>query len=206
MSQPMYPGSPPQPGMYPPGGPAPGGAKKMSTTTLIIIIVAVVVVGGLLVAAVLGVFAYRGMQTYLSESKSVEGKVGVGSLARGVVVCAEEASLGTGNEPALAAKGLPPTSAKVPASLSSIKGAAYMSAPSDWSDPAFQCARFQMTSPQRFQYQWVLTHPGRKGTARAEGDLDGDGAVDVVFEQDVECTGGGAGAACTPGRLREKRM
>lgn len=193
MSQPM--GSPHGPG--PTGGP-----PKKSNTNLIIIIVVAVVAGGLLILGVLGSLALSGMQRYMSATKTAEAKSSVGALARGIVACAEREVMGAGGESAQ--KGLPPTSAKVPASLAAVKGTKYASSPSDWSGEAFTCARFMMGTPQYFQYQWVLTSPGAQGTVRAEGDLDGDGDAEITIEMDVSCSSVAGSITCSPGPMREK--
>ncbi|MCK6592545.1 MAG: hypothetical protein L6Q76_33745, partial [Polyangiaceae bacterium] len=167
-------------------------------TNVIILIVVAVVVGGFLLLGILGSLAYSGMQRYLSTSKSAEAKANVGALARGIATCAE-------TEEASGPKGLPPTSAKVPASLGQVKGTKYASSPADWSDAAFTCARFSVSTPQYFQYQWVLTSPGAQGTVRAEGDLDGDGVAEITIERDVSCTGAAESLTCSLGPMREKK-
>jgi hypothetical protein len=193
----MYPGSPQQQGPLNPSA----SPKKSHLTLIIVIVVGFVFVG----IAGIGVVAWLGLssaRTYMTEAKAVEGKMNVAALARGMAECAEQDVAAA--DPAMIAKGgLPPTSAKVPAS--SQAGKKYMSTPTDWSDAAFTCAKFSVTEPQYFQYQWILVTPGRKGTARAESDLDGDGATDVVLEQDVECSGSGEAVTCTVGQLRDTR-
>jgi hypothetical protein len=195
MSQPMYPGSPQQ-GPYGPGGASP---KKSNVVLIIVIVVGVAFLGiaGLGVVAAFGIFATTKV---ISDAKAAEGKITVGALARAMVNCAEQETVGA-DPSTIVQGGLPPTSVKVPASMPA--GKRYATTTSDWSDPAFMCARFSLSEPQFFQYQWILVTPGELGTVRAEADLNGDGAVDVAFEQDVSCRSTGASVTCSIGALRE---
>jgi hypothetical protein len=191
-------------GSFGPGPHGPRGAPKKKPN-IILIIVLVVIGGGFLLMTVLGVFAWLGMRRYLDQSKSAEARMNVGILARGVASCAEVSGMNQLADANAPAPGLPPTSPKVPASLGQVRGVKYSSQPADWSAPAFKCAGFDISVPQYFQYEWVLSGPGQKGMARAEADLDGDGTADMTFEQDVECSGPADDLNCKVSALREKR-
>lgn len=135
---------------------------------------------------VLGVFsamAIYGVRKYVISAKTAEAQHVVPTLASAIARCASS--------------GLPASSQAVPSMVPSA--AKYMSAPTDWSSQeAFRCASFSLTQPQYFSYQWVLESPSR-GSVVALADLDGDGTVEVRFEQTVECAGA---SGCTPGPLR----
>jgi len=75
-----------------------------------------------------------------------------------------------------------------------------MSAPSDWTSPAFTCAKFSMTTPQYFQYQWERVS-AQSGVVHARADLDGDGVAEVNIEVPVRCSATGE---CEAGGLVEK--
>jgi hypothetical protein len=171
--------------------------KKSNTLMLIVIILAVIGTLGVVMIAVVVGLGFFARERYLMESKKAEGKTMLGAIARGMVACMEPDELsatGEMNTP----KELPPSSPAVPASAP--KGMKYMSAPSDWASPAFTCARFSMSTPQYFQYQWEKVS-ATNGVVRARADLDGDGVVDVNLEVEVRCT---ATWSCTTGALVEK--
>lgn len=173
--------------------------KKKGMPGWAIALIVVAVLGALAIPAI-GVLASLGIygtRRYVATAKEAEGKANVTILARGMVAAAaREVADPTGKTgPA----GLPPSSSAVPSVVPS--GKKYMSASSDWADPAFKAARFEITSPQYFQYVWERTTT-TQGTARARADFDGDGKVDVTIELDVTCPSAGA---CTVGTLRELR-
>jgi hypothetical protein len=73
----------------------------------------------------------------------------------------------------------PPSAGPVP--LVVPKGVTYQSSAKDWSAPTWQAIKFQVTDPQRYQYEIVTAKDGKTCVLRARGDLDGDG-VTSVFE------------------------
>lgn len=163
--------------------PAAAPSKVTSKTVLVILLV----VGGACILGV-GVFAaiaVFGARRYISNAKSVEGQTFVSTLAEGMVRCA--ATKGPNGE----VRGLPESSASVPSSLAAVSAKKYQSSPSEWNDPAFDCAGFSMTTPQYFQYRWVR-RTATTGAAVAVADLDGDGSAEVSFEQPVSCDAAGA--------------
>jgi hypothetical protein len=177
------------------------GEKKKSLPTWAIVLIVLGILGvigaiGIVVLATLGVY---GTRKYIGNAKEAEGRSNVMALAKGAAAAgsSEEVDHATGK----VVTGLPPSSKPVPASISDVAGKKYMSRPTDWSaDPGFKAARFEMMSPQYFQYQWEQLTP-TKGVARAKADMDGDGKLDVTFEVDVTCASG----SCTTGALRETR-
>jgi type II secretory pathway pseudopilin PulG len=159
----------------------------------LVIVLAVVGAALLLVVAIVGVLAavgIAGVRSYLSRAKATEAQVNVARLAQGVAACAE----GGGAAGSASGVTLPASASPVPASLGDVRGRKYMSAPSDWSAPAYSCASFSMISPQYFQYEWEQTSPS-SGRAIARADLDGDGRVDQEVSATVSC----AGEKCTVG-------
>lgn len=180
MNQPPHPALP----MAPP-------PPRKSNVALILIIVGVVgfvLIAGVGVLAALGIY---GTRKYLIEAKKAEGKNVVGAIARGMVTCMEAEDL----SPTATPRQLPPSSPPVPASLP--RGVKYQSSSADWASPAFSCARFSMSTPQYFQYQWERVSP-MIGIVRARADLDGDGKIDAAIEQEVRCT---SGPQCSVGAL-----
>jgi hypothetical protein len=152
--------------------------KKGIPTWLLVLLIVLgicVVFGGVL--ATLGIY---GMRKYIAQAKQAEGRSAVGDMVKGVVTCKAQ----TGH--------LPRTSQPIPSDLTSVSGRKYQSTPTEWtSDAAFACAGFAMTTPQYFQYQWVLEDP-ENGYAQATADLDGDGSAETKLRLHVRCTEGSA--------------
>jgi hypothetical protein len=143
------------------------------------------------------------------ETKQAEARHGVARLAAGIAACATAEGVATHAGPR---HRLPPSSRPVPATLNAVRGKTYASTPADWSDRAFQCARFSMPQPQFFQYQWkLLEHDWmddlleqtEHGIACATADLDGDGVPDATFQAEVVCT---SKATCTSGAVRQDNL
>jgi hypothetical protein len=112
-------------------------------------------------AAALAVFAVR---KYLINAKVAEARNVVGTIARDLVAYYEsETTKGTRRK--LVA--FPPVPKTVP------RGVAYQSSPADWK--AWAPLRFEMSEPQRFQYEVKLDKTGKHAQVIARGDLNGDG-------------------------------
>src|ERR1700690_2936388 len=93
--------------------------------------------------------AIYGIRKFIVNSKHAEGRGNVGQIAKSIVDYARTVSdSANGAEPEL-----PPSAPPVPATLASVGGMKYMSAPGDWSG-TWRLIHFSMTSPQYFQYQW----------------------------------------------------
>ena len=158
------------------------------TIGVVAIVIGAVIFLGIALVGVLASLAIYGFRSYLVKAKAAEGQMEVRRLAESMRSCA-----------ASQAGGLPETARPVPATLASVAGKKYMSTASDWSDPAYKCAGFMMSSPQYFQYQWEIVSPS-SGRAVAQADFDGDGAPEVRFEMLVTC----AGDQCSTGPLITK--
>lgn len=180
----------------PPAPPQP----KSSNAGLIIGIVIAVLVGGVFVVGILASLAIYGMRGYLQKAKTAEGLSAVQAIAHGAAACGQSEPDPT--DPTAVA-GLPPTTTPVPASLGDVQGKKYMSAPSEWRTPGWDCIKFEMSTPQLFQYQWVRTS-ATSGFVRGVADLDGDGAPDVQLESQVTCESSPT-MSCTAARVQEKR-
>lgn len=186
----------------------PAGNSTASQGSSKAVVIIVVVVGALFgvvfVVGVLAALAISGMRKYLMNAKEAEGRATVTAIAHDVVRCAETESADSldPSNPS-SASGLPITSAPVPASLDAVANKKYMSAPSEWTSPGWDCIKFQMSTPQYFQYQWVRSSP-TEGTVRALCDLDGNHEPDVTFEVPVTCSTSPSWA-CQVGNLRESR-
>jgi tRNA-binding EMAP/Myf-like protein len=147
--------------------------KGLPTWAVVLIVVAASV------PVVIGIFsalAIYGVRKYMTNAKRAEAVNVLGQWSKGMVVCGEK-------------DGLPLTSPAVPASLASISGKKYQSAPGEWSDPAFVCAGFSMNDPQYFQYQWQQASSAG-GNLVALADFDGDGNTDQHLEIHITCDNG----------------
>jgi type IV pilus assembly protein PilA len=144
---------------------------------------------------IFGVLGIYGARQYLASAKTAEGKNTIGAIARGMTMCMEREEPAPSGKP----RELPASSPPVPASLSAVQGKKYQSTASDWATPAFTCAKFSMSEPQYFQYEWEKVS-AMKGIVHARGDLDGDGKVDVDLALEVTCTAAGG---CSHGTLVE---
>jgi hypothetical protein len=155
-----------------------GSSKVIFIVLAVVLGILVLGVGGVGVMAALGIF---GARKYISQAKTIEGRTEVTRLAMGITSCAATTAAEKGSV------ALPESAPPVPASLSDVSGKKYQSSPSEWSPPAYACAKFGITMPQYFQYEWVRTD-ATNGKAIARADLDGDGKAEVVFEMPVTCT------------------
>jgi len=159
-------------------------AKKMKRGfTLVELMIVVAIVG------VLAALAIYGVSRYLRSAKTAEARNSLGQMAKDAVSAFDRESM-TADVLALGktsgtSHSLCKSAAKsVPEAKASIKGEKYQSSPSEWSagDAAtgWQCLRFSMDAPQYFMYSYTADKVGEKDgtfTAKAEGDLDGDGTT-----------------------------
>lgn len=158
--------------------------KKTPTWAIVLMVMAGIALLGILGLGVLSALAASGVRKYLEASKSVEGRITSSALARDIAACSDQ-------KPEL-----PDTASPVPATLADVKGKKYLSGAADWSAPAYECARFSLSAPQYYQYQWTRTS-ATSGRVVAQADLDGDGKVDSTFTATVTCTTAADGLACT---------
>ena len=151
--------------------------KKGMGVGSIIALVAVVAV--LLGVGILVVVARTLSKTYIREAKTAEAKNSLGQMSKDAITAYEE-SVSAGGKRHLCASATSP----VPKDMSSVRGRKYQSSEADWqedrgSNAGFACLKFEMTSPQYFQYAYEATSTGFVGTGR--GDLNGDGLI-TAFE------------------------
>jgi len=125
--------------------------------------------GALLVFGALAVAGLVGVRRYLAHPLSAEQRNVLGAMARGAVEAYER-------DGKLCASASHP----VPASVASIRGRRYQSDAKDWhADDArnagFTCLKFEVNSPQAYQYDYQSN--GTSFIATAHGDRDGDGVL-----------------------------
>ena len=115
--------------------------------------------------------------------REAEGKMGLGAIARGMVVAYEREQ-----PPAPGSKGvvrtLCPSAKPVPAKLAE-SGVKYSSTAADWSkDPGWSCLKFSMEAPQLFQYEVKVT-PGKGFVAYARRK-DGKELLELSIHGDIK--------------------
>jgi type IV pilus assembly protein PilA len=182
-----------QPGIPPPPGGfgAPGGAslssqggrrgpKGMSTGALVALIIAIIMVVLIGIGGILAVLGIYGTRKYISAAKSAEARNSLGMIARDAVAAYENEGLSDAvlqqGAVATPVHKLCPTAHPVPASVALIAGKKYQSATQDWEgDPGWKCLKYEMTTPQYYQYSY--TSAGTSFTTVANGDLDADGTL-----------------------------
>jgi hypothetical protein len=151
------------------------GADSNRNVALILVLCVVGIV-------MLGVFVAVGgyaVRVYKQRSRTVEAQRIAVELASGIARCGSRGPL-------------PESTVPVPAALAFVDGSAYVSKPSDWSDPVFRCAGFSRSGAQYHQYQWVRLDP-EQGVVTARADFDRDGVAESGVDVEVHCAGG----ACT---------
>lgn len=164
-------------GGYPgPMGPAP--QKKGMSTGVILAIVGGCVV--LLLVVIVGVFAVLGVygtRRYIANAKQAEVKNTLGQIGKDATTAYEMeradddllqgASAGTGR------RLCPSAQNPVPRNEGDVSGRKYQSSSAEWtSDTGWKCLRFEMSSPQYYQYNYTSEASSFKAIGR--GDLNGD--------------------------------
>ena len=150
--------------------------------------VVVAIVIGISIAAVAGLgvmsaLAIYGVRRYVFTAKTAEARSVLGRVTKDMAACYQERGA------------LPPSSDPVPLDIIMVRGAKYQSSPAEWeTQEAFACARFSLSEPQYYQYQWVLNPDGVSGYVVARGDLDGDGQLSE-YQLHLECDDGGCRVA-----------
>lgn len=146
--------------------------------------------GALVLVLVMVGFRSIGWTRFQANTALMEGKNNVITIARAMIVCADNGGR------------LPDSSKPVPPALSDVGGKVFESKESDWSDPAFACAKYKRVGDQRFRYTWIRKDD-TLGTVRAEADFDGNGNAEAVYEQDVLCGIYSGAFRCRPGDYRD---
>jgi type IV pilus assembly protein PilA len=160
---------------------ATGGPATRRGFTLIELMLVIAIVG---VLSTLGVV---GVRRYVYHAKTAEARNGVTQISTCAKISYERESMAAtitqvaGSTPVVHNL-CTDASTPVPASLSSVSGKKYQSAPIEWEadgsgvGKGFTCLRFSMSDPQYYQYHYVgSTGSAGTFTAIVRGDLDGDG-------------------------------
>jgi type IV pilus assembly protein PilA len=152
--------------------------KGMSTGAILAIVAAVVVGGLLLIVLILGVLGFYGTRKYIANAKQAEVKNTLGQISKDAVSAYEMErsddvlSQGAGGT-AVNRKLCPSARNPVPKVESDVSGRKYMSSPTEWtSDTGWKCLRFEMYSPQYYQYNYTSDSSSFKAIGR--GDLNGN--------------------------------
>ena len=153
--------------------------------TLVELMIVVAIIG------VLAALAIYGVSKYLGASKSVEAKNSLGAIAKGNISAYNNegmnaAILADGAKAGLSNKICDKAAGKVPAAVP--KGEKVQTAATDWRVTAdqgdgavrskgFPCLKFQIDTPQYYQYDYSTTVDATTGTftAYANGDVNGNG-------------------------------
>lgn len=151
--------------------PPPPRKQGMSTGAIVGIVLAVTIIP---IIGIMAVLAIYGVRKYISNAKTAEARNALTQIAKHAVAAYESES--EDGKRHLCASASEP----VPADRSAIRGHSYRSSRADWErdakrDAGFACLKFEMIAPQYFQYEYEATATGF--TARAHGDLNGDGLV-----------------------------
>jgi type IV pilus assembly protein PilA len=158
--------------------PAPPPPQKSGfPTVLIVFLVAIPAI--IAVIGILAVLAIYGVRKYIANAKTAEARNSLGQIAK-------DAAAAYDRDGKVCASASSPIPATVP------HAAKYQSMASEWeADKAvnggFACLKFEMSSPQYYQYDYKATASGF--TATAHGDLNGDG-VESTFEIEGKVVGG----------------
>ena len=155
-----------------------GSGSSAGGKVVLIVVLGVVglVMAGFFIA--LGTYAVR---AYKQRSQTAEAQRIASELASGIARCGSRGPL-------------PESTVPVPAALALVDGTAYVSEPSDWSDPVFACAGFSRSGKQYHQYQWQRLDP-EQGVVTARADFDRDGVAESGVDVPVVCSGGACSAA-----------
>src|SRR5579883_2513869 len=142
------------------------------------------------------------LRRYIANSKTAEARNVLGQLGKSAAMAYERERMPPVLAPGKAAVPIRELCASatksVPASIASVRGMKYQSAPSDWlvdaPDGGFACLKFTMDQPQYYMYSYLRTGAGSGAgdgfVARANGDLNGDG-VTSTFELKGQIAPGG---------------
>jgi len=152
--------------------------KKGMGVGLIIGIVALLVV--LPVLGIMAVTAIFGTRKYIANAKTAEAKNTLGQLAKLAAASYEAESVA--GDGAVKRRLCPSASSPVPADRMAVSGKKYMSTSAEWqrdlsANAGFACLRFEMSTPQYFQFEYASTETGF--TVRARGDLDANGVFSM---------------------------
>lgn len=111
--------------------------------------------------------AVAGVQKYLLDSKEAEARSNLHAIARELAVWWEEEQPPPKPRHRTRLVSFPPVPKDVP------RGTTYASTPDDWKP--WSALRFEIDSPQRYQYEIRAARDGKAADIVAHGDLNGDG-------------------------------
>ena len=145
--------------------------------TLVELMIVVAIIG------VLAALAIYGVRKYLTNAKTAEARTAVGRIAKDASSAWDRekmagAVLSAGGTADNTRSLCGAATNSVPSASTSIQNKKYQSNPAEWntgdSNNGWRCLRFTMDGPQYFMYNYI-TADASNFTARAQGDLDGDG-------------------------------
>jgi type IV pilus assembly protein PilA len=116
------------------------------------------------------------VRKYIANAKQAEARNSLGQIAKDAAAAYESERLGPGG--AVVHRLCPGASRAVPSSIAMVSGKKYQSSVADWnadcaSDRGFCCLKFSIDMPQYYMYSYGAMP--ETFTAKAHGDLDGDG-------------------------------
>jgi hypothetical protein len=120
---------------------------------------------------ILAALATHGVKSYLTRSKAAEARNTVAAIARDYVFDWERESPTPTPKSKRKLVSYPAVPKTVP------RGTTYASTPKDWAP--WKQLRFEMTMPQRFQYEIIAAKDGESAEIVARGDLNGDGRTSL---------------------------
>jgi type IV pilus assembly protein PilA len=144
------------------------------------VLIILAVVGGVVAAiGVMAVLAIYGVRKYIANAKTAEVRSSLIAMGYDAGMAYEAERLAPGGTIADVEHHLCSSASQpVPREAQMISGKKYQSAHSDWAvdkerDAGFACLKFEVTSPQYYQYRYEAT--ATSFTAGGRGDLNGDG-------------------------------
>ncbi len=145
--------------------------------TLIELMIVVAIIG------ILAAVAIPAFLRYIKRSKTAEATQNVGAIYRGAVAYFEAEH--TSRSGAVIAKQFPASVGPSPSTGSLSNGQKVAPNPADWSAASWQALSFAIGDPHYYVYQFESSGTANSAafTARAHGDLDGDGTTYSTFER-----------------------
>jgi type IV pilus assembly protein PilA len=139
-------------------------------------------IGLVVMVGILVILAVYGVRKYIANAKQAEARNSLAEIAKDAAGAYESDALSPGKPDGLCAS----ASHSVPASTSMVRGVKYQSSATEWEVDAskphagFACLKFSLDTPQYYMYSYQAhgaKAPGDGFTAKANGDLNGDGVM-----------------------------